>query len=278
MEEQVDRPIALGDVLVADIQELDPSGLPIIGRRQEGRILHIGGRSSNHDMDNQLVGIAVGGERRIRMTQPEDHPDPEQAGKEVRFQVIAKEVRERNVPELDDEFAKDVGKFESLDALKTRIRRDLQAQADFTSWGRLREHIIDALLRENDFEIPETMVKTYLDNLVESYKKEHEGHDHDIDEEAIRQENRAAAFRNIKRYLLLEAIGRQEGVEVTREDADGHLQILSMRHGIDVARLRQNFSQPGQKEQMESDILEDKVLNLLIGQAEIEEVEEVSEA
>ena len=277
-EQVVERPAALGDVLLADIQELDASGLPIIGRRQENSTLYIGNpNATNHDLDNQLVGIAVGEERRIRLTQSEDHPDPEQAGQEIRFQVTVKEVRERNVPELDDEFAKDMGDFESLDALKTRIREDLQGRADYTSRMRLQENLIDALIRENEVEIPESMVTNYLDNLIESHKKEHEGHDHDIDEAAIRQESRTPAIRSIKRYLFLEAIARQEGLEVTEEDVDGHFQNLSERYGIAVPRLRQSAVSSGQLERTKSELLDAKVLALLVEQAEIEDVEEVTE-
>ena len=124
----VDRPAALGDVLVADLQELDVSGLPIIGRRQEDRTFLIGGpNATSHDLDNQLVGVSAGEERHVRLVHAEDHTNPGLAEQEVRFQVTAKEVRERNLPELDDEFAKDIGDFESLDGLKTRIRDDLQA-------------------------------------------------------------------------------------------------------------------------------------------------------
>ncbi len=277
-EQVVDRPADLGDVLVADIQELDATGLPIIGSRQEDRTFQIGGPDgSNHDLDNQLVGIASGEERRVRLTHAEDHHNPDLAGQEVGFQVTAKEVRERNLPELDDEFAKDVGEFESLEDLKTRIRDDLQARSDYTSRKRLEENIIDALIRGNDFEIPESMVDNYLNSLVESYKKEHEEHDHDIDEDAIRRENRDAAVRNVRRYLLLEAVAKQEAVEVTEEDMDKHLESLSERHNVEGPQLRQILSRSGQLDRMESELLEQKTLDLLIEQAKIEDVEEVVE-
>jgi trigger factor len=278
-EQVVDRPAALGDVLVADLQELDVSGLPIIGRRQEDRTFLIGGpNATSHDLDNQLVGVSAGEERHVRLVHAEDHTNPGLAEQEVRFQVTAKEVRERNLPELDDEFAKDIGDFESLDGLKTRIRDDLQARADYTSRRRLDENIIDALIRQNDFEIPDSMVENYLNALVETYEKEHAGHDHDIDTDAVRRENREGALRSVKRYLLLEGVAKQEDIKVTEGDTEKHLEGLSERHNVEGPRLRQILSRSGQLERMESELLEQKTLGFLIEQGKIEDVEEAVEA
>lgn len=276
-EQVVDRPAALGDVLVADLQELDASGLPIIGRRQEDQTFLIGGpNTASHDLDNQLVGMSAGEERHVRLVEDHTHPDP--AGQEVRFQVTAKEVRERDLPELDDEFAKDIGDFESLDGLKTHIRDDLQARADYTSRRRLHENIIDALIRQNDFEIPGSMVENYLNTLVETYEKEHAGHDHDIDVDAVRRENREGALRSVKRYLLLEGVAKQEDIKVTEGDTEKHLEGLSERHNVEGSRLRQILSRSGQLERMESELLEQKTLDFLVEQGKIEDVEEAVEA
>lgn len=277
-EQAVDRPLELGDVLVADLQELDETGLPIIGTKQENRSFWVGApRSANHDLDNQLVGIAVGEDRRIRLTQPQDLPDPEQAGKEIHFQVNAKEIRERKLPELDDEFAKDLGDHESLEALKTHIREDMRAQADSASRRRLQENFMDGLIRQNDFELPDSMVDNYLNNVVEAYKQEHADHDHDIDEDAIRNENRDAAVRSVRRFLILERIAEQEGIKVTEEDIDAHLGDQAKRYNIEASRLRQIYSRSEQLSRMESDLLDEKVFDFLIAHATVEDVEEVSE-
>ena len=278
-EQVVERPAALGDVLMTDIQELDPSGLPLIGRKQEDREIRLGGdaEAANHDLDNQLVGIAAGEVRQIRVTHSDDHTGPGQAGREVRFQVTAKEIREHTLPELDDELAKDVGDFESMEALKERIQTDLQERADALSRRRLEENLVDALIRQNAFEIPESMVENTLDNLVESYKQEHDGHDHDIDEDAIRQEGREGAIRSVRRFLLLDAIASQEGVETTDGDIDTHLESLSERHNIEGPRLRQLLRRSGQLERIESDLQNEKIFSFLIEQTKVEDVEEAAD-
>lgn len=285
-EKVVDRAAELGDVILADIQEIDESGVPIVGRKQEDRTFLIGGRNAtNHDLDNQLVGISAEEERRVNLKHAEaddhdhdeghhhDHPD----GQEVRFQVKAKEVRERELPNLDDEFAKDLGDFESLDALKDKIREDFQARADETSRRRLEENILDVIIEGNEFELPESMVENFLNNLVENYKKEHEGHDHDIDEAAVREESRPGAIRNLKRYLLLESIAKKEEIKVEEEDINKHLDGLSQQYNMEGSQMRQMLSRSGQLERMESELLETKSLTFLIDEADVDEVEEKRE-
>jgi trigger factor len=285
-EKVVDRPAELGDVILADIQEVDETGVPIVGRKQEDRTFLIGGRNAaNHDLDNQLIGIAAGDERSVNLkhAEPDDHDHEEghhhehPDGQEVRFKVNAKEVRERELSELDDEFAKDLGDFESLDALKVKIREDFQTRADETSRRRVEENILDVVIEANEFELPESMVENFLNNLVENYKKEHEGHDHEVDEKAVREESRPGAMRNLKRYLLLESIARQEEIKVEEDDVNKHLEGLSKQYNMDGAQMRQILSRSGQLERIESELLETKSLTFLIEHADVDEVEEARE-
>ena len=266
VEQVVDRPADLGDVLLTDLQESDESGLPIVGRKQEDRAFQLGAQGADsHDVDNQLIGIKVGEERRVHFTQSEDGES-----RKIHFTVVAKEIRERILPELDDEFAKDLGDFDSLDALKTSIREDLEARSGYASKMRLEENIVDALVRENVFDVPESMVENYLNALIENYKKENEK----IDEEAVRNEGRGAAVRSVKRHLLLEAIGRLEDIKVTEEDVDRHLESLSQRHNVEGPRLRQILGRSGQLDHIRSELLGGKTLDFLVESAEVNDVEE----
>jgi len=112
--------------------------------------------------------------------------------------------------------------FESLDALKARIREDIQGQADSASRSRLVQNIVEELIRLNEFDVPESMVQNYIENLIESFKREQPGRP--IDEAAFRTEALPGAERGVKRYLLLEAIAKHEKIEVTKEDLDAHLE------------------------------------------------------
>lgn len=134
---------------------------------------------------------------------------------------------------------------------------------------------MDALVEENPFEVPDSMVENYLDGMIESYKREHAGHDHGIDEDALREEGRDQAERGVKRFLLLDAVADQENIEVTDDDLDKHLEEMSQRHNIEGPRLRQILSRTEQLDQIESEIKTQKTFDFLIDNADVEDVEEV---
>lgn len=272
-EKQVDRAAALGDVIQADYIGLDEDGNELPDRKQDDSTFLIGGPNANHDLDNQLVGITVGETRDVHYTHKHDTPDGETHEHEVRFRVTAKEIRERELPELDDEFAKDVGPFESIEDLRQRILDDIQGQADGASRSRLVENIVDELIAQNEFEVPESMVNAYLDNFIEQMKRERQT-DEVENEEEVRENARPGALRGVKRYLILEQIAEKENVEVTEADLDKHLETMSERHNVDGSRIRQILGRSGQLERIKSDLLDEKVFDFLIEQSKVEDVVE----
>lgn len=272
-EKVVDRKAELGDVIQADFVELDEDGNEIADRAQKDRMFLIGGPNANHDLDNQLVGIAVGETRDVQYTHTHETEEGEQHAHDVRFRVTATEIRERELPELDDEFAKDLGPFESLDDLKQRIRDDMKAQTDGASRSRLVENLVEELIAQNEFDVPESMVETYLDNFIEQLKRERQT-DEVEDEAEIRENARESALRGVKRYLLLEQIGEKENIEVAEEDLDKHLETMSERHNVEGARIRQILGRSGQLDRIKSDLLDDKILDYLIENAKVTDVEE----
>lgn len=276
-DRSVERSAQLGDLLVVDFQELDASGVLILGRRYEDRTLLIGGEHTfSHDFDNQMIGAAKGEERRVRFTYNRDLPDPDVAGKEAAFAVTVKDVRERILPAVDDEFAKDHG-AEDLKNLEDRVREGMKAQADYVARRRLETGILSALMRENPIDPPETMVENTLNAIVEDHKKEHKGHDHPVDEARVREESRDAAAYQVRTHLLLEAVAKKEGLAVTDEEVDARIQRMAEANRQTVETLKRALQRSRQIERLRGDLLSDKALQLLIDRAQIEEVEEVPE-
>jgi trigger factor len=295
VEEIVERGAELDDVVLADVEELNDAGEPVPGTRQEDQRIRL-----MKDVDEkptgvaeQLMGVAAEETRQLKLKRPvqkeadhehegegHDHDhgsegeSPESEEEEVTFRVTVKSVQKRTLPELDDELAKDVGEFQTLEDLKNRIREDMRTQSETASRRRVEENIVDALIEKNEFEVPDSMVETYLDGAVESYKREHAGHDHDIDEEAVRTEGREHALRGVKRYLLLDSVAKQENIEVNQEDVDKHLETMSTRHNIEGPRLREILGRSGQLDQIQSDLQVEKTFDFLITAAKIEDVEE----
>ncbi len=293
-EQVVARAAALADVVFADVEELDENRESILDHESKDQSIWLFKREDGKptELAEQLIGISAGETREITITRPvqddhgdhdhgdrddHDHGDRDEEPKEetVMFRVTAKEIRQRELPELDDKFAQDVGGVETLDALKTQIRDDMQAQCDLVARQRVEENLVDALIEGNPFEIPDSMIETYLNNMVESHKQEHADHDHEIDEDAIRESGRDQAERNVRRYLLLDAVADQENIKVIDEDIDEHLEEMSQRHSIEGARLRQILSRTGQLDQIQSEVKTQKTFDFLIANANVEDVEEI---
>ena len=302
-EQAVERAADLDDVVFADVEELDEDGSPVADHRSDDQSIRLFKTEDDKptELAEQLMGIAAGEIREVAVTRPvqddhdhedcdhdheeheghdhddHDHEEHDEEPKEetVMFRVTAKEIRERELPELNDELAQDVGGVETLDELKTQIRNEMQTQYDHAIRQRVEEGLMDALIEGNPFEVPDSMVENYLEGMIESYKREHAGHDHGIDEDALREEGRDQAERGVKRFLLLDSVADQENIEVTDEDLDKHLEEMSQRHNIEGPRLRQILSRTEQLEQIESDIKTQKTFDFLIDNADIEDVEEV---
>ena len=288
-EQVVERAAEVDDVVFADVEELNESGSPVADHKSEDQSIRLFKTEDDKptELAEQLMGIAAGEAREITITRPVqdehdhgdhgDHEDHEEEPKEetAMFRVTAKEVRERELPELNDELAQNIGGVETLDELKTQIRAEMQAQYDQAIRQRVEEGLMDALIEGNPFEVPDSMIETYLEGMIESYKQEHAGHDHEIDEDAIRENGRDQAERGVKRFLLLDAVADQENIEVRDEDLDKHLEEMSQRHNIEGPRLRQILGRTEQLDQIKSDIKTQKTFDFLIDNANVEEVEEV---
>ncbi len=292
-EQVVERAADLDDVVFADVEELDEGGSPVADHRSEDQSIRLFKTEDDKptDLAEQLMGISAGESREVKITRPvqdehdhedcdhdhDEHEDQDEGPKEetVMFRVMAKEIRERELPELDDELAQDVGGVETLDELKTQIRNEMQAQYDQAIRQRVEENLMDALIEGNPFEVPDSMVENYLDGMIESYKREQAGHDQGIDEDALREEGRDQAERGVKRFLLLDAVADQEDIEVTDDDLDKHLEEMSQRHNIEGPRLRQILSRTEQLDQIESEIKTQKTFDFLIDNADVEDVEEI---
>jgi len=263
VEKSVDRPAKEGDFLLVDLHPLDPNGLPIVGRQIENRILKI-----TEELAPQLSGIKKGQQQKVRFTYPSDFRDPTLAGKEEHYLVKVKEVRERELPALDDEFAKDLGDYSSLDELRTGVRNDLEERADHIAMQRVHSEIIEQLMRKNPFTVPERMIENYFDMFIEELRRES---DREIDEEAIRRENRGDVVRRIKSYLILESVAEQEGIEVSDEDLDKEISRIAEARKIDPEQMKGRMIANGRLDDLRSDLRRRKTLDFLVGNAEITE-------
>ena len=264
-ERAVERPLEKGDVLIADLQRLDEGGTPIIGEKFEERYFLIGDENApSPEFEEALIGISAGDERKVQFSYREDLPNEELAGKTEHFEVKAREVRERTLPELDDEFAKDVGEqFQTLDDLRNSIKKQIEERWQYMAKQRERHELISQLIEKNAFDLPESMVENYLHSMHRQNQHDHD-HDHDHDHSDEEREN---AIRRLKSYLLTEAVRKKAEIEVSDEEFEQYLAERAAQVGVKVEDIKRS----GRADDLRSEMAEDKVFDLLIEKAVIKE-------
>ncbi len=252
--------------ILADLQQVDVTGVPIIGKKFEDRFFQLSVEGNNKEFTEQLLGIKAGEIRRIKIAAIKNG-NPKEKKDEI-FEVTVKEIKSKQLPELDDDLAKDDGNFETLEELKSDIKEQLLQQSQNNSRKKLRDRIIDEILKQNSFDLPESMITNYLDAIVNSARKENNGN---FDEEVIRKEYRPGALWNLKWELVKDKIVDIENIISTDEDKQQYISRMVKERGIDEKQLRKSFKNKKTQDRFEDDVLESKVLDFLENNARIKD-------
>jgi trigger factor len=241
------RPIADGDTAVLDIDRTDPGGEP---DRHEGVSIELGSPANPPGFDENLVGLSAGEQKTFTIHFPEGYPVKEMAGTDVTYTVKVKEVRRKTLPELDDEFAKDLGTFDSLAALRERVQSDLQEEADEKAKRHLRTEILKQLAERVTFELPPSLVDREIDRRLEEFARQlmHQNVDPrqaGIDWAQFREAQREPARTTVASALVLDEIARREGITISAEDVDKEIEEFAARAGRTPAALRAQLEKEG---------------------------------
>ncbi len=270
-EQSVQRELERGDVLIADLQRLDDGGLPIIGEKFEERYFIIGGGNSNiPEFEEALIGVSVGEERKVRFAHRDGPRGEEMVGREEFFSVRVREIRERTLPELDDDFARDVGEhFRNLEDLREHLSTQLAQRWEVMGRHHLRNSLIDELIKANPFDLPESMVKNYLHNIHKERAHGHDqGHQNDSEHDHDHSEEEwTTAVRRLKSYLIIEAVRKKAAIEVSDEELDQYLQKRAVEMGVKMEDVRRSDG----VESLRRELVENKVFDFLIECADVEE-------
>ncbi|MFQ5602624.1 MAG: trigger factor [bacterium] len=255
------------DYLLADLQEVDAAGLPIVGKKFENQFFQLGKNGVNQELSQQLLGIKPGETRRITIAS-QQNDDPEEK-KIEHFEVSVKEIKSKQLPELDDELAKDAGEFETLEELKNDLKNRLEKQAQHDARRQLKHRLIDEILKKNPFDLPEVVIDNYLDALLENAKRNAR---EEFDEEMLRQRYRPDAVWNLKWEYVKDKLVEKENLTLSEEDKNLYIARLAEERGVPADKIRQSLKNPNTRKRFESDFLEMKVLDFLESHAKIKEV------
>lgn len=252
--------------VLADLQEVDRSGNPIIGRKFENQQLWL--KENDQELTPQLLGIKPEEERVIslKIADPEEE-EQEEYKKEHLFKVKVNEVKERRVPELDDEFAKDMGDFENLDALRDQVRKELEEQAAETNRVEFEHAITDEMIKRNNISVPQSILDRYLSNLVEMEKEK----DKNADEAFLRNQYQQFAERNIKWHYIMRQLIKQEDIKVDESEVKAKIDEIRTSEENGEERAKQIESSDEEKEKVKDDLLYKKVFDFLAEKGNITE-------
>jgi len=267
----VERPADYGDYLVADILECDQGGTPIIGKRAANRTLHVAGEGEGAEVGRQLVGVEKGADRRVVVELPVDAPAAAQPGGMQRqvFLVQVREIKEKHLPTLDDEYARALGDFEDLDDLRQKVREDLRENVEAEARRQMTGQAIDTLIRKNVVEVPESLIRRYLESVVQDHRQA--AGDQPIDEEAIRRQYRGLAQAQMKWQLIQMRIADQEAVEVSEEEVRERVDKFAAGYKLEPKEAYRVLSQQGRLDRIRADIREEKVVDLILNEAKVKE-------
>jgi trigger factor len=230
----VERPARLGDIVTLDYEGL-VEGNPFEGGRGEGEMVELGEGRFVPGFVAGIVGMLPGETKKIDVRFPDAYPSAELAGKPAIFTVTVREVKELELPPLDDEFAKTVSQHQSISELRDDVKRRLEAVAAGRSRRNVGNTIVGKLVAAHDFPLPESLVENELTHLLEDLRGAQEGKE---DEDELRTAHRAEAESRVKAGLLIAAIAKTENIIATPADVSAELEALARRYGQPAARIR----------------------------------------
>lgn len=258
-EKRVDRAAALGDVVMAEYLSISIDGedKPLPQQREFRLELGIG---SVPEMDKALLGAKAGEEKHVGFTFPDDYRQANLAGKRSEYQLKILEIDEVKLPDLDVEFCKGYG-FESVEAMRARIREDLGKQSLQRAKEEAYEEAMRRLMDVNSFEIPKARIQNYVRYKLEQQGHKHENEDHGHDHSDLEQE----AVFNIRRYRILEEISKIEKIKPTTEEVDARVHEMAEQYGTDFESLKASLRKSGKIIDIREELKSEKTLDFVIG-------------
>ena len=265
------RPVSDGDTAVVDLDRTDPDGKI---DHHEGVAIELGAAANPPGFDENLLGLNIGDEKTFVIHFPEDYSVKDMANTDVTYKVKVNEIRRKVLPELDDEFAKDIGDFESLTALRDRVRVDMQADADHHAKQHVRNDLLKQLGQRIAFELPSSLVEREIDRRLEEFARRLMDQGVDprkagIDWSQFREAQREPARDAVASALVLDEIARRESLTVTAEDVDKEVAQFAERSGRTPAALRAQLEKEGGLARLTAGLRREKAVDFAMSRAKM---------
>ena len=269
-----DRPVKDGDRVILDFEGF-VDGTAFEGGKGENYPLTIGSHSFIPGFEEQLIGAEIDKEMEVNVTFPEDYQSAELAGKPAVFKCTVHKITERSLPELNDEFADDVSEFSTLDEYKEDIRKKIAEEKESKAKTEKENKVIDAIVADSEIEIPEPMLKTQQEQIVDEFAQRLQSQGLSFDQytqymgtsrEKMVEDSKDQADKRIRTRLVLEQIVKEENIVATDEDFETELGKLAEAYGTDLETVKRIF-EGREKDRMMEDIAVQKALSFVADNA-----------
>ena len=267
------RPIQAGDYVIVDY-EASLGGKPLEGGKAIDFTLEVGSGQFIPALEEKLIGLKPEEEKEIEVSFPQDYGYQKWAGKNISFHVKIKEIKEKILPPLDDEFAKDLGDYSSFEELKAKLKGEIEKEKELTLERQLKDQLVDQLLEANPFEVPESLVEEQAKTMVSDTKLRLAAQgvvlkNLGVSEEKLQEDYKAMAQKQVRTFLILDKIAGQEGIAVTDEEAEDRLKEMSERMHQKFDVLKRYYEKNGLLPEVKAGIIRDKILNFLLEKANV---------
>jgi len=262
------RGVDHGDTITVDLQRL-AGGKP---DTHDNVSVELGAKANPPGFDEQLLGLEVGATKSFDIHYPADHPIGELAGTDVSYTVTVKGIKRRILPELDDEFAKDLGEFETLDALRARVREDLEHEARHAAERDVRAQLMKQLAARVPFEVPPSLIDREIDRRLEEFahrliEQNIDPRQAGIDWNAFRESQREVAREAVAGAIVLDEVARREQLDVTNEEIDQEIGRHAERTGRTPAAVRARLVSEGGLSRVSAGLRREKSIDFLMARA-----------
>jgi trigger factor len=264
------RPVEDGDFAVVSLESL--SGVDGDPVKSDEMQLEIGAKDTFDAFNENLRGLTPGDEKDFEVTYPEDYGSEKLAGKTVKFHAILKGLRRKELPELDDEFAQELGDYRTVDELKDAIRKAIFSQRQHEAQQEAKNTLVDKLVDAHDFPVPDAFVERQIKNRVETRLRAmaEQGIDPrklNLDWEKLKETQKDKAQREVKASMLLGKVSEREAIHATRDEVDGEVEKAARQMRKPVAAVHMEFEKDGTLGRIASHIQTEKTLNFLFEHA-----------
>ena len=269
-----DRAVKDGDMTVIDFEGFI-DGEAFEGGKGENYPLTIGSHSFIDNFEDQIIGMNIGDEKEINVTYPEDYHAEESKGKPATFKVSVKEIKEKQLPDIDDDFAQDVSDFDTLDEYKADLKKKIAERKEAEAKKQKETEAIEKIVADSKMDIPQAMIDTQVTRMAEDFAQRLQQQGLSLEmyfkytgltAEKILDDMKPEAVKRIQNSLVLEAVAKAENIQVSDDEFNAELSKMAEMYKMEVDKIKE-FMGESEEKQMSDDIAIQKAVDLIVSSA-----------